>query len=230
MSRDPVKNFETLWKTFNERYPFFELRNVDWQKQYETYRPRISRDTTDDDLFDILCQMLSPLNDGHVDKAKARRGRKKRVTLGRRKRLGSIRNLQSERSGSCSRRQARLLSHGFGKPKETEAWMLHYCRSPEFGYMRILELEGIGKRKLTAALDKIARDFQTLKGMIIDIRDNPGGDDSTVLSILNRFCDRKRTAFHRKTKTGPAKTTFRRSRPGTLNHKATLNLPGRSCF
>ena len=32
----PEKNFETLWKTFNERYAFFELREVDWQKQYKT--------------------------------------------------------------------------------------------------------------------------------------------------------------------------------------------------
>ena len=34
--------------------------------------------------------------------------------------------------------------------------MLHYCRSREFGYIRILELEGVKKRRLTAALDKIA--------------------------------------------------------------------------
>ena len=32
--RDPEKNFEVLWKTFHNRYPFFELRNVDWNKQY----------------------------------------------------------------------------------------------------------------------------------------------------------------------------------------------------
>ena len=44
--------------------------------------------------------------------------------------------------------------------------------------------------------------------MIIDIRNNPGGDDSTVITIVNRFCDRKRTAFHRKTKIGPADSDF----------------------
>ncbi|MEA3074047.1 MAG: hypothetical protein QOD29_5493, partial [Alphaproteobacteria bacterium] len=42
--------------------------------------------------------------------------------------------------------------------------------------IRILELEGVSKRRLTAALDGIARDFGTLKGIIIDIRDNPGGE------------------------------------------------------
>ncbi len=39
--------------------------------------------------------------------------------------------------------------------------------------------------------------------MIIDIRDCPGGDDDTAITIINRFCDRRRVAFHRKTKFGP---------------------------
>ena len=86
--------------------------------------------------------------------------------------------------------------------------MLHYCRSREFGYIRILELEGVDKRSLTAALHKIARDVKALKGIIIDIRDNPGGEDRIAVTIINRFCDRKRVAFHRKTKIGPGKNDF----------------------
>jgi carboxyl-terminal processing protease len=61
---------------------------------------------------------------------------------------------------------------------------------------------------LVAALDKIAEDFDELDGIVIDIRDNPGGDDSTAISIINRFCDRKRVAFHRKTKIGPGDDDF----------------------
>jgi carboxyl-terminal processing protease len=61
---------------------------------------------------------------------------------------------------------------------------------------------------LTAALDKIADDFNDLDGIIIDIRNNPGGDDSTAITIINRFCDRKRVAFHRKTKNGPREDDF----------------------
>ena len=44
--------------------------------------------------------------------------------------------------------------------------------------------------------------------MIIDIRDNPGGEDDIALTIINRFCDRKRVAFRRKTKIGPRKDDF----------------------
>ncbi|MGC2456164.1 MAG: S41 family peptidase, partial [Pseudolabrys sp.] len=45
-------------------------------------------------------------------------------------------------------------------------------------------------------------------GVVIDIRNNPGGDDSTAITIINRFCDRKRVAFHRKTKIGPGEDAF----------------------
>ena len=77
--RDPEKNFEELWETFYNRYPFFELRNVDWKKQYDTYRPKVTSKTSDDELFDILCQMLDPLDDGHVELiVKAGAGRKRR--------------------------------------------------------------------------------------------------------------------------------------------------------
>src|SRR5262249_7687687 len=98
--------------------------------------------------------------------------------------------------------------HGFGKPVATEAWMLRYCRSHEFGYMRILELEGIKKRKLRTALDRIARDFEPLKGIIVDIRDNPGGDDDVSIPIINPLCDLRRVGFRRKTKIGPGKRDF----------------------
>src|SRR6185436_14730 len=67
MISDPEKNFEVLWTTFHNRYPFFNLRNVDWEKQYDAFRPQVTTKTSDDELVDIFCQMLGPLNDGHVE-------------------------------------------------------------------------------------------------------------------------------------------------------------------
>jgi Peptidase family S41/Tricorn protease C1 domain len=207
--RNPEKNFEELWKTFYNRYPFFELRNVDWKKQYDTYRLKVTRETSDDELFDILSQMLTPLHDGHVELiAKARGNRKKRYFNPEKKP-----RFWREFTGRAIKQlfkitEKTLVANGFRRPTETPAWMLRYCRSRKFGYIRILELESVSKRRLTAALDKIARDFRDLKGIIIDIRDNPGGEDSIAIAIINRFCDRKRVAFHRKTKIGPGKDDF----------------------
>ena len=30
-------------------------------KQYKTYRPKVSKETTDGELFNIMCEMLKPL-------------------------------------------------------------------------------------------------------------------------------------------------------------------------
>ena len=81
--------------------------------------------------------------------------------------------------------------------------MLHYCRSRAFGYIRILELEGVKKGSLTAALDRIVGDFKDSDGVVIDIRNNPGGDDSTAITIINRFCDRKRVRVPQEDKDWP---------------------------
>jgi C-terminal processing protease CtpA/Prc len=185
------------------------LRNVDWKKQYDIYRPKVTTKTSEDELFDIFCEMLDPLDDGHVElEAKASGNRKRRYFTAEKKPRFHREFPKREIKQLFKTSAKTLVGHGFGKPAETEAWMLRYCRSREFGYIRLLELEGVKKRRLTVALDKIADDFETLKGMIVDIRDNPGGEDSIAITIINCFCDRKRVAFRRKTKIGPGKNDF----------------------
>jgi carboxyl-terminal processing protease len=205
--RNPEKNFEELWKTFHNRYPFFELRNVDWKKQYDTYRPRVTKETSDDELFDIFCQMLAPLNDGHVELIAKASGDKRYFNPEKKPRFWQE-FTSREIKQLFKTTEKTLVANGFGRPKETQAWMLLYCRSRAFGYLRILELEGVRKGNLTSALDNIAGDFEDLDGVIIDIRNAPGGEDSTAITIINRFCDRKRVAFRRKTKIGPGEDDF----------------------
>jgi len=219
IDRDAEKNFEELWKTFYERYPFFELRKVDWEKQYKTYRPKVTTETTDEELFDILCEMLDPLNDGHVGITAKIDGKKRHFNPEKKPKFWQeftkkeIKQL-FKTSGKT------LVANGFGRPKETDAWMLHYCRSRSVGYLRILELEDVRKRKLISALEKISREFRELKGFVIDIRDCPGGDDSTAITIINRFCDRKRVAFHRKTKLGPGEDNYGPLKTGHIEPEA----------
>ena len=225
--RDPERNFEELWKTFHDRYPFFELRNVDWRKQYDAYRPRVTHETSDDELFDIFCRMLDPLDDGHVElEAKASGDRKKRFFTAEKETRFSREFTSREIEQLFETTGKTLVANGFQKPEETEAWMLHYCRSRAFGYLRILELEGVGKRRLTAVLDRISRDFEEMEGFIIDIRDCPGGEDSIAIAIIDRFCDRRRVAFHRKTKIGPGEDDFTPLKTWYLEPRGDVQFTG----
>jgi carboxyl-terminal processing protease len=158
--------------------------------------------------------MLDPLNDGHVELlaktggAKTGGNERKRYFNPEIKPRFWREFTKQEFKSLFKITKKTLVSNGFGKPQKSAAWILRYCKSANYGYLRILELEGVKKRKLTTALDKILNNFIELEGVIIDIRNNPGGDDSTVIQIVNRFCDRKRIAFHRKTKRGPGVDEF----------------------
>ena len=207
--RDPERNFEVLWKTFNKRYPFFKLRNVDWNKQYRTYRPKVTNKTSDHELFKIVCQMLGPLNDGHVE-LKAKLHGKNRYFNPEKKPRFWQEFTQPEIKQLFKTTEKTLVRNGFHRPKQSQAWMLYYCRSRTIGYIRILELDSVKKPNLKAALDTIAADFDRLDGFIIDIRNCPGGEDSIALTIINRFCDRMRVAFHRRTKVGPGERDYSR--------------------
>jgi carboxyl-terminal processing protease len=204
---DPERNFEVLWKTFNKRYPFFKLRNVDWNRQYRTYRPKVTGKTSDDELFDIVCRMLAPLNDGHIELNAKLRGKKRHFNPEKKPRFWrEFTKPQIKQLFKTTEKT--LVGNGFGRPKESQAWMLHYCRSRTIGYIRILELDEVKKSNLKAALDTIAADFDRLDGFIIDIRNCLGGEDSIAITIINRFCDRRRIAFHRRTKIGPGERDY----------------------
>ena len=63
---NPLSNFDVLWETFNENYAFFNLREVDWNKLKNKYRNRLSKKSSDLELYTVLNAMISELNDGHV--------------------------------------------------------------------------------------------------------------------------------------------------------------------
>ena len=198
-STNPVENFEALWKVFNERYAFFDVRDVDWQKQKEANRPQVTDDTTPEQLFEIMTQMLNRLNDGHVElEAK---DLKKYFNSEEKPRFwqefdeGQIKELFAVTTSN-------LKAYGFSELKPTQTNILQYAKSNDFAYLRIIELEGQKWKSFRSALTNLEKDFDGLKGYIIDLRECPGGDDKVLLEILGKFADRKRVAFHRKEKLG----------------------------
>ena len=69
-STDPVHNFEVLWQKFDENYGCFPQKNIDWNLVYKTYRQMVTSNTSEDELFAILTDVLAHLNDNHVKLAK----------------------------------------------------------------------------------------------------------------------------------------------------------------
>jgi hypothetical protein len=118
--QDPERNFEVLWKEFNKRYPFFELRNVDWNKQYQAYRPRVTSKTSDDELFNVFCQMLDPLNDGHVELEAKVRGERRYFNPEKKPRFWQE-FTKREIKQLFKTTDKTLVDNAFGRPEESQA-------------------------------------------------------------------------------------------------------------
>ena len=72
------------------------------------YRSKVTSTTSDDELFEIFCQMLDPSNDGHIElKAKASPHRKERYFTPE-KSPDSGKNSRPARLSSSSKRPKRL--------------------------------------------------------------------------------------------------------------------------
>jgi C-terminal processing protease CtpA/Prc len=221
----PEEIFDELWGEFHDRYAFFELRGVDWDKQRETYKARVNSKTTSDELFSILSEMLAPLGDAHVNLIM--KGDKKRAFCAEK-----TARFECEFPNNELLRQfwslvdGTLEARGFGESVKV-AKVFHYRRNDSYGYLRITDLEGPKKKALDKGLDQILDAVQDTQGLIIDIRANPGGTDDFVYRIMRRFADKKRVGHHKKTKKGPGEDEFGKLRTRHFEPGGDVRYKGR---
>ncbi|MGL5730021.1 MAG: S41 family peptidase, partial [Bacteroidales bacterium] len=62
--RSKKDNFEVLWTTINERYCFFEYKDIDWYEVKKKYAPLVDTCKTSEQLFYVFGDMLGELKDG----------------------------------------------------------------------------------------------------------------------------------------------------------------------
>ena len=62
---NPVENFNAFYKVFEENYALFDVKGIDWKKEYSNFSARINEKTTDQELFNIFKEMLDKLDDKH---------------------------------------------------------------------------------------------------------------------------------------------------------------------
>ncbi len=202
---DPEANFEVFWATFNEQYAFFDLYGVDWQAQYDTYRPQVTADTTSDELFAILCEMIKPLDDGHISLSSdsdefSPSSLPEWLDLNDEALVDYIAE-QYINGPTLTALAGGLISY---------KWL-----NDSVGYVSIFLMEGFGENSETelanagAAMDQVVAEFADADTLIIDVRFNSGGFDATALTLAGRFADQERLAFTKQARNGDSFTPLR---------------------
>ncbi|MEU0932901.1 S41 family peptidase [Embleya sp. NPDC005971] len=204
----PVAAFDTFWQSYEENYPFFAAKGIDWHALRDRYRPLVGPNTTEDELFSIMRDMLDPLDDAHVD-----------LTAGPDRYFGDTRPGTTVPTADFDRRiRAYIVERDLGGRPLTEYanGRVAYADLPDGqGYLRINGFMGYlpdrppshlgDSAELDRALDAVLTPERLgrLRGLIIDARVNDGGMDNLGLQLAGRLCDRPYFAYAKQARNDP---------------------------
>lgn len=220
-ANDPYGNFDALWDVIDTRYCFFPENGVDWDAVGNEYRARLFPGISEREFFDVCSGMLAELRDGHV-------------------------NLIAPFDTYSYREWWTAYPQNFNL-RCLQEYYLHFdwktiggiqyaILPPNIGYIRYPSFSYDVSQN---SLDWIFAYLADCSGLIIDIRDNGGGELENITTFLGRFIHQKAVYAYICHKTGPAHDAL--SKPYGIEYspageghipwnKPVAVLINRSCF
>jgi carboxyl-terminal processing protease len=194
----PDDNFEIFWKDFDRYYAQFSLRRIDWDSVYTFYRPQVTPTTSDRQLFTIFSNIVLGINDMHV-------------TL-----YTPMGDVYWKSMVPASYPSRTIINDGkYVQAGARQNTVIGYrtCQDPTMGYMYIQSFVGQGDGLTIAdsrylVIDDILAQWKNMKGIIIDVRWNSGGNSINAETVASRFADQLRVYSYRRQKIGPGKDNY----------------------
>ncbi len=218
----PTNNFEQLWRIIDTQYCFHDYKTAQgclpWNDVYNKYRPRINDGMTQDQLFEVLCDMLSELRDGHVNLYSA----------------SDVGRYWSWYEDYPKNFSADVQDCYLGTDYRIAAGIKYKILDDNIGYMYYESFSSaIGDGNLSEILDY----FRLCNGLIVDVRNNSGGTLTYAERVAQRFTNEKRLVGYIAHKTGAGHNDF--SSPeaeyiepsdGIRWQKKAVVLTNRACY
>ncbi len=215
---DPFGNFEQLWRIIDEQYCYLDYKQVNWDAIYVEYKKRITANMTSEGLFEVLGDMLDELKDGHVNLSAAHN-----VARYWKWYEDYPHNFNSDIQRNYLKTDYRIAAGIKYRILEDNIGYMYY---ENFSY-------GVGNGNMDEVMSYLA----ACNGIIIDVRDNGGGNLSNVNTIASRFTNEKVLTSYIRHKTGKGHSDF--SDPVAIYlepsssirwQKKTVVLTNRECY
>ncbi len=189
----PVGNFESLWRIIDEHYCFFDYKQqeygLDWNAVYDKYKVRVNNNMTTAQLFEVLCDMLAELRDGHVNLSSS-------MNYGR---------YWTWQEAYPKNYSDTLERHYMGTDYLIANGLHYRVLDDNIGYIRCASFETpIGEGNL----DEMLSYLLFCRGLIIDIRNNGGGNLTVAERLAGRFVHEKTLVGYMQHKTGKGHQDF----------------------
>lgn len=195
---DPYANFESLWKIIDEQYCFLDYKKneygLDWDEVHDRYSNRISPDMDNYNLFEVLSDMVNELRDGHVN-------------LG----SGMYTSQYREWFDAYPRNFSDSIQGNYlGKDYKITSGLVYKILENNIGY---IYCESFSNAIGDGNLDYMLKEMELCDGIIIDVRNNGGGNLTTAQKLASRFTNEKRLVGYMSYKTGPEHNAFSNPEP-----------------
>lgn len=191
---NPQGNFEALWKIIDEQYCFLDFKGIDWDAVHDKYQPLITADMNNKDLFKKLGDMLAELKDGHVNLYSSFNTARYWDWY-----LDYPRNFNES-----------IIEKYLGRDYYIAGGAKYRILEDNIGYVYYGEFSsGIGDGNLDEILSYLA----VCNGIIIDVRNNGGGNLTYATRMAARFTNEKVLTGYIQHKTGPGHNDFSEPTP-----------------
>ena len=218
----PQGNFDALWTIIDEHYCFLDYKResigLDWNNVRQKYRSRLSKSMRNEQLFEVLAEMLAELKDGHVNLYAAH-------DMGR--------NWSWYEDFPTNFYQD-LQDAYLGTDYKIAASLKYRILPDNIGYVVCNSFQtGFGNGNLS----EIMQYLRTCNGLILDVRDNSGGDLTNAELLAARFTNERILTGYICHKTGPGHNDFSSLEPQYLEpasgirwQKKAVVLTNRRCY
>ncbi|MFG2960041.1 S41 family peptidase [Streptomyces sp. NPDC048291] len=206
---DPRTAFDVFWQSFEENYPFFAAKGIDWHAVRDRYRPLVHKDTSRARLFDIFSRMITPLHDAHILVLDGDR----HYGVPRPGTVVPTEELNDRVKKFVVERDLAQATHR----QDFAGGLITYAdlKQRGLGYLRIASFDGYDRdnpsytaqlAELDRALDTVLTPARTraLRGLVIDLRVNGGGSDALGIRIAERLTDTPYVAYSKRARNDPA--------------------------
>jgi len=217
---DAMDDFQLFWHAFQTHYPFFELRNKDWQKEYDQHVGLVNSNTSVDELAEVFTSMLNNISDGHIgiyldddyidintgwmedgvfERLKTQFEQQKYENNGIANfwnyywhRIEIQNNIVTEKYVDIE------LSIELAKESSIAWGKLTPAGQENIGYLKVGSFSTDSQHDYDFyinTIDSIMASLQETDALIIDLRLNSGGNEVIGFHLANYFADKKRHAF-----------------------------------
>lgn len=190
VDNDFMHNFDYAWNLIHERYCFLDYKKIDWNEVYNQMKPRVEKAKDEFEFFDIMSDLIDICHDGH---------------------MSIISNFDKHGSNY------KVDANGESYPKDYYSDFISNYVTPlretangfAFGHIEqngnkfaYFHYPSFSKSIENEDMFYISQCVESAQGIILDIRNNPGGAGNLGYILAQHFFSESALVGHFAIKTG----------------------------